>query len=408
MKVMALNLGAAGLAQFAQTQNVVSMLAGSAATGLGHGVTRTIAHDRLIGPRDESVRLRRVMATASWFSMGISVPMALVLLVAADTVAARLLGDLTLSSFVRCAAAALPFACLAPIPMAALNGQHESVRCVLAPIFTTLAGSVVTVSLVLALDLPGAALSIVAGHALTLAVNAAFFASRNELGQLRSWLTHDRQVLIKLLGFAVMAIVGGLAMQGAQLFVRTMLATGHGWGAAGQWQAVVKISEVYLSAITMALTVYYLPRLSATADRDDFLALLRKALMLIVPSTLALVSAIWLLREQIVSLALSAEFAPAADVIWLQLIGDVLKIISLLFAMVMWARGMIKAYLVLEVGSSALYAGLAWWWSDAAGVSGALAAHAAMYGVYGALCAWVALRLANWEPTSRPEERPTA
>jgi PST family polysaccharide transporter len=408
MKAIALNLGAAGLAQFAQTQNLVSMLAGSAATGLSHGVTRTIAHDHSNGPQDENVQLRRVMATASWFAMGISVPISLVLLVAADTIATWLLGDPTLSMLVRCAAAALPFACLAPIPIAALNGQHESLRCVLAPIFTTLAGTVVTVSLVLVLDLPGAALSIVAGHALTLAVSAAFFASRNELGQLRSWLTHDRQVLNKLIGFAVMAIVGGLATQGAQLFVRTLLATGHGWGAAGQWQAVVKISEVYLSAITMALTVYYLPRLSATTDRDDFLALLRKALVLIVPSTLALSSAIWLLREHIVTLALSTEFAPAADVIWLQLIGDMLKIISFPFAMVMWARGMIKAELVLEVGGSALYAGLAWWWSDGAGVSGALAAHAAMYGVYGALCAYVALRLANWEPTSRPEERPAA
>lgn len=408
MKAIAVSLGAAGMAQFAQAQNVVSMLAISAATGLGHGVTRTVAHDRATGSSEAGERLRQVLGTATWFAVCLSVPMALALLVAADPVAAWLFGDPSLSSLVRCAAAALPFACLAPIPLAALNGQNESMRCVIAPIITTLAGSAVTVALVLVLDLPGAALSIVAGHALTLAVNLAFFGSRNPLGHWSSWLAHDRATLRHLLGFAIMAIVGGLAMQGAQLFVRTTLAADHGWVAAGQWQAVIKISEVYLSAITMALTVYYLPRLSAITRRSDFLALLRKAMVLIVPATLALTATIWLLREQIVTLALSAEFAPAAGVMWLQLTGDVLKIVSFLFAMVMWARGMITAYLVLEVGSSALYAGLAWWWSGAAGVSGALAAHAAMYAVYGVLCAFVALRLADWDRPAGADVRGTA
>jgi PST family polysaccharide transporter len=407
LKAIALSLGAAGFAQFAQVQNLVLMLSASAATGLGNGVTRLIAHDRLIGSRDEHVQLRRVMATALWFAICVTMPVSLVLLVTAEIVAAWLFGDPTLSSFIRCAAAALPFACLAPIPLAALNGQRESMRCVLAPIFTNLAGSVVTVSLVLALELPGAALAIVASQALALAVNAAFFLSRNPTVKLRSWLTYDRQVLDNLLGFAVMAVVGGLALQGAQLFIRTSLATDLGWDAAGQWQAVVKISEIYLSVITVALTVYYLPRLSGIAHRDDFLALLREALMLLVPSTLTLAAGIWLLREHIVTIALSAEFAPAADVIWLQLIGDVLKILSFPFAMVMWARGMITVYLILELGSSAMYASLAWWWIDASGVAGALAAHAVMYGVYGALCAWVALQLKNWGSTSRPEEGAT-
>ena len=342
------------------------------------------------------------------FAVWFSVPMALLLLVAADTLAAWLFGDPSLSLVVRCAAAALPFAFLAPIPLAVLNGQRESLRCVLAPAVTTLTGSFITVSLVLALDLPGAALAIVAGHALTLAVNTAFFGLRNPLGGLRTWLVCDRRTLRNLLGFAVMAIVGGLATQGAQLFVRTTLAAEHGWVAAGQWQAVVKISEVYLSAITMALSVYYLPRLSAIARREDFLAMLRKALVLIVPAVVTLAVGIWLVREQIITFALSAEFSPAAGVIWLQLIGDVLKIISFLFAMVMWARGMVTAYLVLEVGSSALYAGLAWWWSGAAGVSGALAAHAAMYGVYCALCAFVALRLTDWDRTARFEQQGSA
>ncbi len=127
--------------------------------------------------------------------------------------------------------------------------------------------------------------------------------------------------------------------------------------------------------------------------------------MVILPATLVLTLIIWLLREQIVTLALTADFAPAAEVLWIQLIGDVLKIVSFLFAMVMWARGMITAYLVLEVGGSSLYAALAWWWSSATGVEGALAAHAVMYGVYGALCAFVALRLASWDRKPRTDSK---
>jgi O-antigen/teichoic acid export membrane protein len=408
MKAIALSLGAAGFAQFAQAQNLVSMLAASAATGIGNGVTRTIARDRSAGSFDDHRRLGEVVGTASWFATWLSVPLALVLLAFAEPVAAWLFNDASGTLLVRCAAAALPFACLAPLPLAALNGQQESLRCVVAPIVTTLAASLVTVALVLTLELPGAAISIAAGHALTLLVNTTFFGSRNPIRNVRTWLRSDRQTLRQLLGFAVMAVVGGLAMQGALLFVRTTLAVEHGWVEAGQWQAVVKISEVYLSAITMALTVYYLPRLSAVARREDFVSLLRTALSLVVPATAALTAVIWVMRDQIVALALTAEFAPAADVMWLQLLGDLLKVVSILFAMVMWARGMVVAYLLLEIGASALYAGLAWWWSSTAGVYGAVAAHVAMYGVYCAVCAFVALHLADWKGTAGTDGSGTA
>ncbi len=45
-----------------------------------------------------------------------------------------------------------------------------------------------------------------------------------------------------------------------------------GRAQAGQWQAVYKISEVYLGIITIALSTYFLPKLSTLKNTDLILA----------------------------------------------------------------------------------------------------------------------------------------
>jgi O-antigen/teichoic acid export membrane protein len=398
-KVLALSVGAAGLALYGQAQNLLSLLAGAAGTGLGNGVTQRVA---VQGASDSA--LRRTLGTALIVAAAASLPVALALALAAPTVAGWLFGDPQSASFVRWAAAALPFAFLGPLPLAALNGQRESLYCVLAPMLANLIGAAACIGLALWLGLPGAVASIACAQLATLAVNAAFFLARNPAFRNPRWISFERETLRALARFALMAVVGGLAMQASVLFVRTTLAHEAGWAEAGHWQALVKLGEVWLAPVMTVLSVYYLPRLAAAFTRSEFRQLLLPALALTLPVVGALALALHAAREPLIRLALSDEFVPAAQWMWLQLLGDVLKVTSHLFALVMWAKGMTRSYLLLEIGFAALNAVLAAHWIPAHGVAGALAATASCYGLYLLLCAATAWWAAPWQARA-PETR---
>ncbi|HGU1538796.1 TPA: O70 family O-antigen flippase, partial [Escherichia coli] len=83
--------------------------------------------------------------------------------------------------------------------------------------------------------------------------------------------------------YVVMAMASSLIMPAALLLVRNVLVQTSGWQGAGLWQAVWKISEVYLSIITIALTTYYLPRLSQLNTIDSIMDEILASVKVVMP-----------------------------------------------------------------------------------------------------------------------------
>ncbi|MGQ7189516.1 hypothetical protein ACUODJ_45720, partial [Escherichia sp. HC-CC] len=64
----------------------------------------------------------------------------------------------------------------------------------------------------------------------------------------------NKQHLKDIGGYVLMAITAAIATPLALMQLRLYLVNFAGWESAGQWQAVWKISEVYLSIITIGNT----------------------------------------------------------------------------------------------------------------------------------------------------------
>ena len=80
-----------------------------------------------------------------------------------------------------------------------------------------------------------------------------------------------------------MAMASAISMPLALIAVRKIIISNVGWDAAGQWQAVWKISEVYLSVMTMALGIYFLPQLSKLKSYIEIRREINSAALIIVP-----------------------------------------------------------------------------------------------------------------------------
>ncbi|HCK0703774.1 TPA: O74 family O-antigen flippase, partial [Escherichia coli] len=62
--------------------------------------------------------------------------------------------------------------------------------------------------------------------------------------------------------YMLMAITSAFCLPLSLILIRKILIFYVGWDLTGQWQAVWKISEAYLSVVTLALSTYFLPKLS--------------------------------------------------------------------------------------------------------------------------------------------------
>lgn len=145
-----------------------------------------------------------------------------------------------------------------------------------------------------------------------------------------------------------MATTTALTAPIALIGVRNVLISHVGWEEAGQWQAVWKISEVYLGVITIALSTYYLPKLSTLKGVENIRAEINQTAKIIIPIAAIMALGVYLFRDLAISLLFTEAFRSARELFAIQLIGDVIKITSWLYAYPMLSRGATKWFVFLK------------------------------------------------------------
>ncbi|HGC3683892.1 TPA: O-antigen flippase, partial [Escherichia coli] len=160
--------------------------------------------------------------------------------------------------------------------------------------------------------------------------------------------------LISVINYTMMALITASAMPLALLIVRKLLINDIGWAGAGYWQAVWKISEVYLGIITIALTTYLLPQLSVIKES----VLIKKEINLLSPYIISvavfLAVSIYILRDVCLSVLFTQDFYSARDLFLYQLVGDVFKVAGFLYAYPMIVQARTKIYISLEIFISSI------------------------------------------------------
>jgi len=179
----------------------------------------------------------------------------------------------------------------------------------------------------------------------------------------------------------LMAITTALTVPISLILVRTILVDQVGWEAAGHWQAVWKISEVYLGVITMALGTYYLPRLSSLVGVDAIVNEIHRTALVIIPIVGVMALGVYLLRDVAIWLLFTEEFRSARDLFAIQLCGDVIKIACWLYAYPMLSRGATKWFMGTEIIFSLSFVTLAYIFVGNIGLKGANVAYLVNYSI---------------------------
>ncbi|EGR2913883.1 O-antigen translocase, partial [Vibrio parahaemolyticus] len=377
-KVVAIYTGPTGMAMLGQVQSMVGSLNGIINAPAGSGIVRFTAEHKDNGFSACTPWWR---ASLEWIIIisAVAIPLGLLL---ADDVAIWLFQDQRLAWVVMITVCVLPVSAIGTLCNSVINGQQLYRRYVCLGMLSVLLSGCVMVAMIAMYGIEGALLAAVLQSALIGLVMLIANLRQPWLRISYWWGKTDKKARKAIGGYMLMAITSALTMPVSLILIRSILIDQVGWDATGQWQAVWKISEVYLGVITMALGTYYLPRLSSLKSLDSIVSEINKTTQIVIPIVVLMALGVFLLRDVAISLLFTEAFRSARELFALQLTGDVVKIASWLYAYPMLSRGATKWYVTTEILFALLFIACSYLFVIQMGLKGAQVAYLVSYSIY--------------------------
>ena len=159
----------------------------------------------------------------------------------------------------------------------------------------------------------------------------------------------NKQVIAELLKFSAATGVSSSLLYLSQLFIRNYIYSSLSLESASTWQVLITISRTWTALFSILITAYFFPLASSMGEvRTAKRFLLKFSLYILIMSVVA-AAVIYLLRKHIVLVVYNENFLTAIHYFSYQLIADILKISSLIFAYFVLSRGWVKTYIISEL-----------------------------------------------------------
>ncbi|EKD71799.1 MAG: hypothetical protein ACD_46C00094G0001 [uncultured bacterium] len=382
-KILAVYLGPTGYAAIGQFQNFIQMVTTFAGSAINTAVVKYTAEYH----EDES-KQRAIWKTAGSIVFLFSLIFALLILIFQGQLSLYIFHSLKYQTVFIWFAVFLIFFNFNTLFLAILNGKKEILKLVLANIAGSLFALIITSVLAIKLHLYGAlvALSIYQSIAfivtLFLCYRANWFKFSSLLGKI------DLEITKKFSSFILMALVSAICVPLSQMLIRAYLTQKFSLAYAGYWEAMIRLSTVYLMLVTTTLGVYYLPRLSELNKIDEIKKEVYLGYKFLFPLTVVGGIIVFVLRDWIINLLFTPSFAPMQDLFFWQMMGDALKIGSWILAYLMLSKAMTKLYISTEIIFTLSLIALTYVCTQFFGFKGVSIAHLINYGMY-----WIVISL---------------
>ena len=350
-KAVAVYTGPGGMAMLGQIQNIVGALNGLVNAPAGSGIVRFTAENIHKGYN----------ACSPWWKASVHFLLIISLVIIPTgiyfscEISKWLLGSESYGWLINITVLMLPLTAIGTLINSVINGQQKYQRYVTLGIISVLFSSSVMIFLIAKNNVDGALLAASIQYGL---IGLILFLSSIKQPWLKLcyWLgSIDKKYYRDIGGYVLMALTSAFTVPVAMLAVRSILVSEFDWSAAGYWQAVFKLSDAYLSVITIALGTYYLPRLSACENLQQIKREISKTVFFILPFVAVMGLTIYLLRNYILKLLFSDEFLVAGNLLPYQLVGDFFKVAGWLVAYPMIARGATFWFVGTQIFFALLY-----------------------------------------------------
>ena len=377
VKVVAVIIGPAGIALLGQLNNFSSILLGMANGGINSGITKYVAEYK-----DDDSKVKAYISNALRITLVCSFVVSLILIFFCKWLSQLiLLSEEYYYVFIVFGITIFLFT-LNGLITSILNGYKEFKLYVRVSILGTIAGLLYSVLLVFLWGLPGAMINAVTFQSIMLFVT--LWMCRKLPWMKREYFTQklDKPIVKKYLGYSLMTLTTLALLPTCQMLLRGYVMSELSPTDAGIWEGMNRISSMYLSVITSAFSIYYLPRLSEILNPEELRNEIIRCYKVILPMLLGISVLIFLLKHIVLWVLFTPDFYPMENLFGWQLAGDMFKMCSWLLSYLMVAKAMTDKFIVTEIIFNLSYLALAFLFMKLNGIVGLIQGYLINYILY--------------------------
>lgn len=383
-KVMAEFIGAAGFAVIGSLRNFLTYAESFSTLGMQNGIIKYTAENE----KDEQ-KLHSILATVFISLLGAIIIVSLALLALSEYLSQWVFQDYNkvYTWVFKVLAFSLPWYTGSLIFMAVLNGLGRYKQVIWLNISGNILGVLLSALLMWKFHTNGALLGLILFQALFFFIS--FYSIwRRFPGFTFLKLKHfDFSLLRGLLSYSLMTLVTVLSAPLIYMSIRSELVRKYSLETAGHWDAMSRLSSFYIMFASTMLTVYFLPKLSVAQTHAETKRIFLNYYKSMLPLFAVGLLVIYVLRKFIIRLLFKEEFMPMEELFLWQLLGDFLKVGSLILGFQFFAKKLTRAFIISEIISLIILYFSSMYFIELFGARGAVMGHAATYFLYWAVLA---------------------
>lgn len=249
----------------------------------------------------------------------------------------------------------LPFFTLQTFLVALLNAQQLFKKLIALQLISSIAIFALTTFFTIKNQLNGAIFILVISDVILLICTLFFFYKNDAFQYFNTLKNIDFSYFKSIKKFLIMALVSAIFVPLTSLLIRSLIITEISLDAAGNWEAVNRISGFYMMFFSAGLSMYYLPKLSTLNTLLEFKKELRYYFITIVPLFVMVLVLVFLSKNWIIDYVLASKFHMVKSLLIWQLFGDLFKIMTLAFGYQILVKAMVQRYLVVEITFNFLF-----------------------------------------------------
>lgn len=349
-KFVAVIGGPAGFALVSQLQNAFALASTLSSGAMGNGISIiTARHEK--NPEQQ----KKFFATAFFATAAASLPISIIGLIFSTKISLYLLHDSRYYYVIIAASLTVPLFAFGSMLASIVTGKQDVTAIVAINILSSLLTLILAVLLAWFYRLPGALVATATYQAALLLV-AILWLWRAPWLNLQDFIQKPRLSYAKdLLRFVTMAGISGICINLAQFAVRNHIISQSGIESAGIWDTVNRISILNWTIMSAILSVYLIPKLASLEEDHDFKLKILNTMAYIIPAFSIVCILISLFSGKIISILFTKEFSEAADLLPIQLLGDVARVFTWFYSYKLIIKQNILHYAFIEISSNTVF-----------------------------------------------------
>ncbi|SEB69608.1 polysaccharide transporter, PST family [Tenacibaculum sp. MAR_2009_124] len=369
-KIVAITMGASGMVLLGQVTNLIGFVRALSTGGVQQGTVKLVAEIS-----DNQAEFKDPINASIQISLLCSTVLVLLLILFRKTIGLYFFSTTDYNYLFFVISGAVFFYSLNVIYLSVLNGLRHLRLYIIANIVGNIIGLLVSLILISFFESHGLLIAFSINQ--SIAVVSTLYLIRNQnwysvILALKSKI--NKKYIKKLLAYSSMNIVSAITVPLAYVLIRKIIIKERSVDEAGYWEALIRISSVFVMIIATAYSTYLLPAFSILKEKKLRLELLN-IYKIVIPLAIVSSSLIFLFKDYIITILFSRDFESVAGFFRFQLIGDTFKIITYVTGFLLIAKGKVKYYIINEIIQFSVYVGFSLLLISKKGIEGATMAY---------------------------------